>query len=153
MTRDSCSYIVSAVPLPFIKQSPSPPHNGISVLSLFYLNAGLSFSISYCSSLSFPCFTASSKVLLSFALSSALTSLLFIQPWMLGRAQRGHVGGPEAPGQCDSRLPVSKITLLPKYPASNTKKGEADDERIFAKASTRTENPPKALQTLFSHAL
>lgn len=74
MTHDSCSYIVSAVPLPFIKQYHSPPHGGISVLSLFYPDAVV-FHFILLVPVLFPWFRASSKVLLSSTVSSALTSL------------------------------------------------------------------------------
>lgn len=138
MTHDSCSYIVSAVPLPFIKQYHSPPHSGISVLSLFYLNAGLSFSISYSTSLSFfSCFWASSKVLFPFTFSSCLTSPVWLVQICLSSRrclaevrEVGFGGGRLQDGaEVDSRRTAEnltsthvRMTLLPKYSMSKTKK-------------------------------
>lgn len=174
MTHDSCSYIVSAVPLPFIKQYHSPPHSGISVLSLFYLNAGLSFSISYSTSLSFfSCFWASSKVLFPFTFSSCLTSPVWLVQICLSSRrclaevrEVGFGGGRLQDGaEVDSRRTAEnltsthvRMTLLPKYSMSKTKKFKKKKQsqmmkELYAKASTHTENPPKTLQTLFSHAL
>lgn len=136
MTHDSCSYIVSAVPLPFIKQYHSPPRSGISVLSLLYLNAVLSFSISYSASLSFsPCFWASSKVLFPFTFSSCLTSLVWlVQILSSGRwcsagvRELGFGGGRLQDGvEVDSQRTAEnltsahiRMTLLPKYSVSKT---------------------------------
>lgn len=163
MTHDSCSYIVSAVPLPFIKQYHSPPRSGISVLSLLYLNAVLSFSISYSASLSFsPCFWASSKVLFPFTFSSCLTSLVWlVQILSSGRwcsagvREVGFEGGRLQDGvEVDSQRTAENLTsahirmtlnLNTQWVRQQQKKKQSQMmKELYAKASTHTENPPQS---------
>lgn len=164
MTHDSCSYIVSAVPLPFIKQYPSPPHTGISVLSLFYPDAVV-FHFILLVLVLFPSFRASSKVLLSSTVSSALTSLARLEQILLcSRGCWAGVGGVMFGAQklqdgaaVDSRrrspAPTSKLHFCLNIQQVTQKKPSQMMKELYSKASTHAENPPKALQTLFSHAL
>lgn len=164
MTHDSCSYIVSAVPLPFIKQHHSPPHGGISVLSLFYPNAVV-FHFMLLVPDVFPCFRASSKVLLSFAVSSALTSLArLVQILLCSRGCSAGVrevmfgaqklqGGAAVDSRRTSPAQTSKLHFCLNIQQVTQKKPSQMMKELYSKASTHAENPPKAPQTLFSHAL
>lgn len=152
MTHDSCSYIVSAAPLPFIKQYHSLSRSGISVLSLFHLNAGLSFSISSSSSLSFP------SVLEFLPKCSFLPFLSFLWPRWSDRCKLFYpavdvrqdsevrFGARKLQDNRSGRLPENitgtriKITFLPKY--STQAKWWKNN---ITTALTPTENPPKAL--------
>lgn len=165
MTHDSCSYIVSAVPLPFIKQYHSPPHGGISVLSLFYPDAVV-FHFILLVLVLFPWFRASSKVLLSSTVSSALTSLArSVQILLCSRGCWAGVGevtsgaqelqdGAAVHSLRTSPAPTSKLHFcLNIQQVTHKKKPSQMMKELYSKASTHAENPPKALQTLFSHAL
>lgn len=133
-----------------IKQYHAPPHGGISLPSLFYPKAVVFHFILLVLVLSR--FRASSRVLL-LSVSSALTGPIgansFMQAWTFGRGHRGHVGAQQLQDGAagDSRRITSthiKITLLPKYPASNRKKAKPDDERIIFQSLDACRKSPQS---------
>lgn len=142
MTHDSCSYIVSAAPLPLQNYITLLLTVGFQSFPSFVRTP--SFPISRSSSLSF------SSVLeplrsapLSFPLSSALTSLArSVQILLCSRGWSTGVRGVMIGAQ-KKNISI-KITLLPKYPASNTKTAKPDDGRIIFQSLDACRKSPQS---------